>query len=42
MAYKVVGFDKTVNLWSNPDVKYQGVASGTSGENNARVLREHR
>jgi len=42
MAYKVVGFDKSVNYWSNPDVKYQGVATGTSGENNARILREHR
>merc|ERR1712243_138295 len=42
MAYEAPGHRNRVNWWSNPDVKYQGVASGTSGENNARVLREHR
>jgi len=42
MAYYAHGYRTRVNYWSNPDVKYQGVASGTSGENNARVLREHR
>merc|ERR1712112_153377 len=42
MAYNAPGHRTRVNWWSNPDVKYQGVASGTSGENNARVLREHR
>merc|ERR1712002_265536 len=42
MAYNAPGFRTRVNWWSNPDVKYQGVATGTSGENNARVLREHR
>jgi len=42
MAYYAHGYRTRVNWWSNPDVKYQGVASGTSGENNARVLREHR
>merc|ERR1719383_1252425 len=42
MAYYAHGYRTRVNWWSNPDVKYQGLASGTSGENNARVLREHR
>merc|ERR1712002_1428964 len=42
MAYYAHGYRTRVNYWSNPDVKYQGLASGTSGENNARVLREHR
>jgi len=42
MAYKAPGFTDRVNWWSNPDVKYQGAATGTSEENNARVLREHR
>jgi len=42
MAYSAQGFARRVNWWSNPNVKYQGAATGTSEENNARILREHR
>jgi len=42
MAYSAPGFARRVNWWSNPNVKYEGAPTGTSGENNARVLREHR
>merc|ERR1712002_529259 len=42
MAYSAQGFGTRVNWWSNPDATYQGVATGTAEENNARVIREHR
>merc|ERR1712002_1363346 len=42
MAYNAPGFARRVNWWSNPNVKFEGAPTGTSGENNARVLREHR
>merc|ERR1719357_2010132 len=42
MAYDYPGHKKRINWWSNPYVTYKGYPTGTSGENNARVLREHR
>jgi len=42
MAYSAEGFRTRVNWWSNPDTTYQGVATGTEEEDNARVIREHR
>jgi len=42
MAYNYPGHQKRINWWSNPYVTYKGYPTGTSGENNARVLREHR
>merc|ERR1719348_907340 len=42
MAYNAPGHQKRINWWSNPYVTYKGYPTGTSGENNARVLREHR
>jgi hypothetical protein len=42
MAYRAPGFNRKVNYYSNPNVSYQGVVTGTEEENNARVIREHR
>jgi len=42
MAYYAPGHGTKINWYSNPDVMYQGVPTGTENENNARVLREHR
>merc|ERR1719357_1577111 len=42
MAYDYPGHKKRINWWRNPYVTYKGYPTGTSGENNARVLREHR
>merc|ERR1712180_62232 len=42
MAYWAPGHGTRINWYSNPDVMYQGVPTGTENENNARVLREHR
>jgi len=45
MAYSAPGYDYSwskINYYSNPDVMYMGVPTGTENENNARVLREHR
>merc|ERR1719481_36439 len=42
MAYWAPGHGTKINWYSNPDVMYKGVPTGTENENNARVLREHR
>jgi len=42
MAYDYFPGFRRVNWYSSPDLRYQGVATGSSGENNVRVLREHR
>merc|ERR1712080_393000 len=42
MAYYAPGYGTKINWYSNPDVMYKGVPTGTENENNARVLREHR
>jgi len=42
MAYYAPGYGTKINWYSNPDVMYNGVPTGTESENNARVLREHR
>lgn len=34
-------YAEQINYFSNPDVDYLGLPTGTSGENNARVLREN-
>ncbi len=43
MAYQCKAPDKCeprVAYWSNPGIRYKGVAAGTAGDNNARVLNE--
>jgi len=41
MAYNYKG-EKRINYYSNPDVKYKGLPTGTSRYNNAKVLTDQR